>query len=589
MPGSCLICGAEVPPDGELQARRLHHELEPAEAASPRDASPGPADLLAGLLAEQADLSAVERFSQAHDAATGPLQARYYRSLLPASPPGPGEQYAFEVDLDRCSGCKSCVTACHALNGLDERETWREVGLLHGGTPQLPILQHTTTACHHCLEPACLSACPVRAYEKHPATGIVRHLDDQCIGCQYCVFACPYDVPKYNRRLGIVRKCDMCRQRLAAGEAPACVQACPHEAIRIQVVGHDKVRSGCETNSFLPAAPRSTITFPTTTYKTARPLPANLLPADYHSVKREHAHWPLIVMLVLTQLSVGAFLFEVAIRRACDGDLLAAIHPAHSASALSFALIALSASVFHLGRPRYAFRALLGLGTSWLSREILAFGLFAGAAVVDAGISWRSAEDAGPIENAIGFAVVGCGLAGVLCSVMVYAVTRRAFWRGPSTAIKFLLSTAALGAATGLATSLFAAAWLERVSSIAVMTAYGQPLCVAVASSIAVKLVVEGAVLMHRDREWVLRRSAALLTGELAAVTKSRFICGFVGGIALPSILFQAGQSPEETSDLFLALVAGVLFIACLAGELLERYLFFAAVAPPRMPGGVGQ
>ena len=56
------------------------------------------------------------------------------------------------------------------------------------------------------------------AYDKDPETGIVRHLDDQCIGCQYCVLKCPYDVPKYSERLGIVRKCDMCVGRLRAGE-----------------------------------------------------------------------------------------------------------------------------------------------------------------------------------------------------------------------------------------------------------------------------------------------------------------------------------------------------------------------------------
>ena len=140
--------------------------------------------LIKTFLAEQPVPTAVDRFSQRHTRNEEPLQAKYYRDLIPSTAPGAGEQYAFEVDLDSCSGCKACVTACHNLNGLEADELWRNVGLLHGGSSELPVMQHVTTACHHCIEPACLDGCPVNAYEKDPQTGIVRHLDDQCIGCQ---------------------------------------------------------------------------------------------------------------------------------------------------------------------------------------------------------------------------------------------------------------------------------------------------------------------------------------------------------------------------------------------------------------------
>ena len=80
------------------------------------------------LLVEQRQLTAVETFSRAHDA--NEVRSRLYRDLLPATAPAPGQQYAFEVNLDQCSGCKACVSACHSLNGLDDGETWRSVGLL---------------------------------------------------------------------------------------------------------------------------------------------------------------------------------------------------------------------------------------------------------------------------------------------------------------------------------------------------------------------------------------------------------------------------------------------------------------------------
>ncbi len=84
-------------------------------------------------LAEQADLTAVERFARRHHPSAVPTPSRYYRDLVPLQRPGAGQQYGFEVDLDACTGCKACVTACHNLNGLDAGESWRTVGLVHGG------------------------------------------------------------------------------------------------------------------------------------------------------------------------------------------------------------------------------------------------------------------------------------------------------------------------------------------------------------------------------------------------------------------------------------------------------------------------
>ena len=190
-------------------------------------------DLLTRVLQEQQTLrTPVALFAEEYDSNS---IKRRFSHLIPLSKPTPGEQYAFHVNLDACTGCKACVAACHSLNGLDDDESWRDVGLLVGLKKQ-PYVQTVTTACHHCEDPACSNGCPVLAYDKDPVTGIVRHLDDQCIGCSYCILKCPYDVPKFNLKRGIVRKCDMCQGRLAEGEAPACVQACPNEAIKIKVV-----------------------------------------------------------------------------------------------------------------------------------------------------------------------------------------------------------------------------------------------------------------------------------------------------------------------------------------------------------------
>lgn len=549
----------------------------------------GGGSLLERLLNDQQELTAVEAFSRARSDATFPAQARQWARLLPASPPGPGEQYSFEVDLDRCSGCKACVTACHALNGLDDEETWRDVGTLIGGTSSNPFVQHVTTACHHCLEPACMIACPVDAYVKDSVTGIVKHLDDQCFGCQYCTLACPYDVPKYHPAKGIVRKCDLCSSRLAVGEAPACAQACPHEAISIRVVSTRQVIEDCEVGQFLPGAPDPHLTLPTTNFKTSRVLPRNVLPADFHQTSPQHPHWPLIVMLVLTQLSVGAFAAGRLTTIAFGSNVTSQTGGGHAAVSLALGLLALGASLLHLGRPQYAFRALIGLRHSWLSREILAFSVFAALATLYAAVlGFKPAVDFVPVAvfRYLEDAVVLTGLLAVGCSVMIYVSTRREFWSAGNTAGRFLLTTALLGTATLWATTSVSERLDSPVQSVEGMNLRGV-LCGAIIGITLTKLLVEASVLrwLWSPSMSAWKRSAQLQVGALSEITLARFGCGVLGGIILP--LIAASQAPASSEALSRATVIGASVAALLAGELLERYLFFAAAAAPRMPGAI--
>ncbi len=388
-----------------------------------------PRTLIDELLAEQQRLTPVERFAERHERGAVPAQARYYRSLIPTGRPDAGEQYAFAVDLDVCTGCKACVAACHSLNGLEDDEVWRNVGMIHGATGAEAYQQTITTACHHCVEPGCLSGCPVMAYEKDAETGIVRHLDDQCIGCQYCVLKCPYDVPKYSKRLGIVRKCDMCIGRLAAGEAPACVQACPHEAIEIKIVNRSLVVAGAVPGSeMVPGAFDSSYTKPTTHFHSRRAFPSNARAAGAAASRREPAHWPLIVMLVLSQLGVGAFGAAGFSSRA-DLVLLGWV-------ALHAGLVA---SVFHLGRPLGAWRFFLGLRTSWMSREILAFGILSIAATGAVAATFVPLIPVSPLLVAL------LGLGAVFTSAMIYVDTRRSSWRAGVTFPRFFGSVMLLG------------------------------------------------------------------------------------------------------------------------------------------------
>ncbi len=545
-------------------------------------------DLIALLLKEQQTLTAVDQFAKKYDAQSLPAQSRYYADLIPSAVPQSGEQYAFEVDLDRCSGCKACVSACHSLNGLDENETWRDVGLLIGGSTQEPIYQHVTTACHHCLEPACMEACPVNAYEKDPLTGIVRHLDDQCFGCQYCTLACPYDVPKYQSHKGIVRKCDMCSQRLSDGEAPACVQACPHQAIAIEIVNQERVIADSEINQFLPGAPDPQHTFPTTTYKSAKPFPRNTLPADYYSASPQHAHLPLVIMLVLTQLSVGAFLTGSALEYFLSAETTAVMTRLYATSGLFFGLVALGASTLHLGRPMYAFRGILGLKHSWLSREILAFGAFAGTAMIYAMLTWVSASAFPELKawQPLAGRFVGIvGAVGIFCSIMIYVFTKREFWSFESTTVKFSLTAVLLGIASTWLTIFILNFTDNSPESNLLISQAGPILSKALIVTSIIKLSFEASIFRYliRRQNSPLKRSAVLMSGELSSVTLARFACGILGGILMPAFLLNHQTQPLQNLTLFIIVV--ILFIACLFGELLERYLYFSAVAAPRMPG----
>jgi Fe-S-cluster-containing dehydrogenase component/DMSO reductase anchor subunit len=566
-------------------------ELDPLPSRAGNAAGAATMTLIDRYLFEQRELTAVERFSQQHEAEELPLQARYYSALLPAAPPAPGEQYAFEVDLDACSGCKACVAACNSLNGLDDTETWRDVGLLHGGNDTEPFLQHVTAACHHCLDPACLNVCPVRAYEKDDVTGIVRHLDDQCIGCQYCILACPYDVPKYNRARGIVRKCDMCSSRLAVGEAPACVQACPNEAIRITTIRQQEAAENCESGAFLPGAPDPQYTQPTTHYRTNRVFPRNTLPADYYSLRPEHAHWPLVLMLVLTQLSVGAFLVELLLELVRGPQQLHGIRAAQAGGAVLFGLVALAASTLHLGRPHLAFRAVIGLKSSWLSREILAFGVFALLAVSYAGVVWLSdltRAGAATLQTSLGLGVVGAGLAGIACSIMIYQCTRRPLWNGPATTVRFALTTLLLGQSAALFTTLVGADFATRAAADGLVRSLTGVLFPGLILTVAIKLLFESSLFAHLRCKQMspLKRSALLIIGDLARWTGWRFALGVVGGILLPA-LWLGRADLSAPAPLLLHVVVIGQFAALLGGEVLERYLFFSAVVASRMPGGL--
>ena len=459
--------------------------------------------------------------------------------------PGPGEQYRFHFDMTRCIGCKCCVVACNEQNGNPADILWRRVGEIEGGTYPHTHRHYLSMGCNHCLEPTCMTGCPVNAYSKDGVTGIVRHSADACIGCQYCTWNCSYGVPQYNPERGVVGKCDMCYGRLALGQEPACAAACPEDAIRIEVVNVAEWRTQYQVAANSPGMPPADDSISTTRISLPEGLPGDVRKVDLTCLRPEHPHWPLIVMTVLTQLSVGAFIAIWTLQ-----VLGPQPHRTAALVALLVAALALSASTLHLGRPIYAVRALRMWRRSWLSREVLFFTLFALAATMYSAALWIAPRGAA----ALGALTVVLGVCGVSASAKLYLAPGRPAWNSLRTIAAFWNTAALLGACG---------------ADVLTHAATGARL--AVLGAFVLMLATETARLAWLARSQVheLRGAWQLLTTVFSNHLALRF--------ALPSasilLLFFAYHAWLS--------MAIVLFV--LGGEFISRYLFFVSVVPKNM------
>jgi len=357
----------------------------------------------------------------------------------------------FILDLDRCTGCAACVVACNTENEVAEGLSWRRIHTFNHQRLATAPVYHFTLACNHCLEPACLHNCPANAYRKDPSTGAVLIDQDSCIGCRYCAWVCPYEAPQYNSDVGIMEKCTFCEQRLTENLPPACVTACPTDALRFE--REDNPGSvhhpGFPETGLQPAIRVAGGRRQTAPDMTAAPIAVNVMsprsPVGWSGLKSE---WSLWFFTSVATLLVAWFAAAAAWSRAIPVPVFAGA-----------GVLAMAVSALHLGRITRIWRAMLNVRRSWVSREVVLFSAFFAAACASA----LRPEVPGWTK----WVIAAIGFATLYAMDMVYRVRGQPVPTVPHSAMAMLTAAFYIGILTANPVLLWPAATVKLVLYLA--------------------------------------------------------------------------------------------------------------------------
>lgn len=279
----------------------------------------------------------------------------------------------FIFDLNKCVGCDACVIACQIENQDEQSDRWRTVSTFNPFRhPALPLF-HFSLACNHCGDPLCLESCPTRAFSKDEIHQTIDHRQDHCIGCRYCTWVCPYDAPKFIGAKGVIEKCTLCKDRIKQGRKPNCANLCPTGALDFDEIGEEELSffPGIVDRNLNPAIKIIGLRKPANRQSDVTTITPQFLAASRKifdaeprktSLKQE---WSLVLFTLLVSLLVGLVSSSLVGSPAIDPTSVAVP-----------GIASLGLSLLHLGRKARAWRAILNVRSSWLSREIASYSLF---------------------------------------------------------------------------------------------------------------------------------------------------------------------------------------------------------------------
>ncbi len=316
----------------------------------------------------------------------------------------------FIFSVNKCVGCHACVVACSIENKTVPPMIWREVNTFNGHQlPTLPLFHHSL-ACNHCEDAPCMKNCPAMAYKRDPETGAVIHIADNCIGCKYCTWACPYDAPKYNKQTKIVEKCTFCNSRIQNNLKPSCANLCPTGALDFGEKEEENEVAGIQGFTDMGIKPSIKII----SLRNNQPpmmaeqkIDLNDLPKDKLVSKiLLKQEWVLAIFTLLVSILTGLVTATVFYP-----------FPVNPYIFLGCGVAGIVMASFHIGKKMKAYRAVFHVATSWLSREILFYSLF----LVSSGIYFLFF----PTNQTFGWIASLLGFATLLSIDMVYHVARK--------------------------------------------------------------------------------------------------------------------------------------------------------------------